>query len=158
MRGRQAGALPLHLTRTYSSRVPLGSLLKSCSGADSGVTGRSACSVIRTSAVDHQGCSHRPIATRAEHDGSAPGSFNFLGTESWWRLDRRTEEPDRGGAGKGGGRSRERHQEQPGRGALHRQHWEEKWLLSSSLEPGKFWKSWERSPLPYKQTKQLLNF
>lgn len=146
--GRQAGALPLHLMRTYGGRVPLGSLLQGCSGADSGVTGRSACSVIRTSAVYDQGSSHRPIAARAEHDGSAPGSFNFLVTESRWRLDRRTEEPDRGGAGKGGGRSRERHQEQPGRGAGHRQLWE---------DFGRAWKVLEKLGVRYHINK-LNNF
>lgn len=138
--------------RTYGGRLPLGSLLQSCSGADSGVTGRSACSVIRTSAVYDQGSSHRPIATRAEHDGSAPGSFNFLGTESWWRLDRRTEEPDRGGAGKGGGRSRERHQEQPGRGAAAPPTLGGLGEVAAVLF-GRAWKALEK--LPYKQTKQL---
>lgn len=67
-----------------------------------------------------------------------------------------TEEEPGKGEGAAGSDTRNNREEEP----LRRQHWEgcERWLLSSSVEPGKFLKSWERSPLPHKQTKQLLNF
>lgn len=140
--------------RTYGSRVPLGSLLQSCSGTDSGVTGRSACSVIRTSAVYDQGSSHRPITTVAFQEALTFLARRVGGGSTAAPSSPTEEEPGKGEVAAGSD-TRNNREEEP----LHRQHWEgcEKWLLSSSVEPGKFWKSWKRSPLPYKQSKQFLN-